>query len=287
MRGNVLTSPVSATVAKGAAMIVGRDDHADPSVFLAENLLREARRQRGLPEGRTPAVCVLDPDGDIVRHLGRSGRAARSPVWACYHTEMWETTVDGLTLGIVGCAVGAPFAVLVAEQCFASGCELLVSVTSAGQLAPDLDPPCFILIDRALRGEGTSHAYLPAAADVEADPEVIAAAGRGLAGSGIATRRGTTWTTDAPYRETLSAIESARAGGALAVEMEAAALYALSRAKGFPIVCLAHVTNQMAQTDGDFEKGPADGAEEALRLIAACARSVAPPGAPDLAGKEV
>jgi uridine phosphorylase len=249
-----------------------RDDHAEPSVFLPENLLREARRQRGLPAGAVPPVCLLDPDGDVVRHLVRSGGARRSPVWACYHTELWEATIDGLRLGVVGCAVGAPFAVLVAEECFASGCAFLVSLTSAGQIAAGLDLPCFVLIDRALRGEGTSHGYLPPAPSVAADPAAIAAVARGLARAGIDARPGTTWTTDAPFRETASALALARAAGALAVEMEAAALYALSRAKGLPIVCFAHVTNQLAQVDGDFEKGPADGAEAALALVAAAAR---------------
>jgi len=248
-----------------------RHDHAEPSVFLPENLLREGRRQRALPEGQVPPVCVLDPDGDIVRYLRRTGRAERSAVWACYHTELWETTAGGMRLGIVGCAVGAPFAVLVAEECFASGCRVLVSITSAGQIAPDLALPCFILIDRALRGEGTSHCYQPSAATVDADPAAVARAAAGLRQAGIAALRGTTWTTDAPFRETATAIARARADGALAVEMEAAALYALSRAKGLPIVCFAHVTNRMAQDEGDFEKGPEDGAAEALRVAVAAA----------------
>lgn len=248
-----------------------RDDHAEPSVFHPENLLREARRQRGLALGTIPAVCVLDPDGDIVRYLSKTGRGERSSVWACYHTDLWETSIDGVRLGIVGCAVGAPFAVLVAEECFASGCELLISITSAGQIEPELDLPCFILIDHALRGEGTSQCYLPRADRIEADPELIESAAQALSRAGIATLQGTTWTTDAPFRETASAIDRARLDGALVVEMEAAALYALGKVKKFPLLCLAHVTNQMAQTEGDFEKGPEDGAEEALRLIAALA----------------
>lgn len=252
-------------------IVVQRTDQAEPSVFAVEHLLREARRQRGIDHGDVPPVCLLDPDGDIVRYLRRTGRAERSPVWACYHTEMWETTVGKLRVGVVGCAVGAPFAVLVAEECFASGCELLLSITSAGQIASKLDVPCFILIDRALRGEGTSHCYLPPAGSVDADCVIVACAEEGLKRVGIATRRGTTWTTDAPFRETMTAIEQARGDGALAVEMEAAALYALSRAKGLPIVCFAHVTNRMAQDEGDFEKGPEDGAAEALRVVAAAA----------------
>jgi uridine phosphorylase len=248
-----------------------RDDHEQPSVFLPQNLLREARRQRGIPAGCVPPVCLLDPDGDVVLYLTRHGRANRSATWACYHTDLIETAVGDHTIGIVGCAVGAPFAVLVAEEMFASGCELLVSITSAGRVASDLPLSCYIAIDRALRGEGTSYAYLPPSLAVDADAALIDAVQRDLVAAGIETLRGTTWTTDAPFRETESALAAAAAAGALAVEMEAAALYALARARGRPIVCFAHVTNELAVTDGDFEKGPADGAEAALAIVAAVA----------------
>jgi uridine phosphorylase len=49
--------------------------------------------------------------------------------------------------------------------------------------------------------------------------------------------------------------------------MAAAALYAFANARGKQVLCFAHVTNQMALTDGDFEKGEANGARDALRLI--------------------
>lgn len=254
------------------ADLLGRADYDEPSVFLPENLLREGRRQRGLAGGRVPDVCLLDPDGDIVRHLVREGRATRSATWACYHTELWETDLDDIRIGIVGCAVGAPFAVLVAEELFAAGCRLVVSITSAGQVARDLPLPCVVLIERALRGDGTSHAYLPPAPVVEADPELIAAVSRGLDGTGVRTVRGCTWTTDAPFRETVTALAAAEAAGALAVEMEAAALYAFAAACQRPVVCFAHVTNSMAVASGDFEKGPAEGAEQALVLVSAAAR---------------
>lgn len=84
--------------------------------------------------------------------------------------------------------------------------------------------------------------------------------------------RGATWTTDAPYRETEQAIEAARAHGILAVEMEAAGLYAFARARGKAVLCFAHVTNQMGQT-GDFEKGEANGALAALTLVQAVAEA--------------
>jgi uridine phosphorylase len=257
-----------------APTILAPKQYASPSVFQPENLLREARRQLGLPIEAVPAVCALDPDGDVVRTVRAGGRSRRAGGWACYHTEMDVTEHRGVTVGVVGLAVGAPFAVLVAEQLFASGCKLLLSVTSAGQIAPVAGPtPYFVLIDRALRDEGTSHHYLPPSPFAEADGALADGAFAALAALPVPVHRGTVWTTDAPYRETEAAIAAARAHGALAVEMEAAALYAFARARRRNVLCFAHVTNQMARIEGDFEKGEAGGTRDALDVIASAARA--------------
>ena len=97
------------------------------SVFAPSALLREARRQKGLPTVEVPRVCLLDPDGDIVRRLSETGQAKPLASWPCYHTELDTFWLGGQEVAIVGRAVGAPFAVLVAEELFASGCRLLVS----------------------------------------------------------------------------------------------------------------------------------------------------------------
>src|SRR4051812_9152282 len=109
-------------------------DHKDPnapSMFTPVALMREARRQRGLSSIDVPPVCILDPDGDIVRRLQQESRAEPSKDWPCYHTDLHTFALGSETVGILGRAVGAPFAVLVPEQLFAGGCRLLVSVTSA------------------------------------------------------------------------------------------------------------------------------------------------------------
>lgn len=243
------------------------------SEFTPGNLLREARRQKGLEDSAVPDICVLDPDGDLVRQMKAAGRARRDPAWACYHTDLYRLREAGLELGIVGCAVGASFAVLIAEQLFASGCRLLISITSAGQLAAPSPPPFFIVIDKALRDEGTSLHYLSPAEFSHLDPGLIAMLAGAFDGIPVNVTRGATWTTDAPFRETAAAIAAMQAKGLLAVEMEAAALYAFAAARGKPVVCFAHVTNQMARIEGDFEKGEADGANDALAVVVATARA--------------
>jgi hypothetical protein len=146
----------------GSPLLRKLRDSKAPSVFKPENLLREGRRQRGLPEGDVPEICVLDPDGDLMRLLRHDGRGRLCPGWACYHSELFEFDLaNGGVAGVIGCAVGASYAVLVAEQLFASGCRLLISITSAGLIADLGDPPYVVLIERALRDEGTSAHYLP------------------------------------------------------------------------------------------------------------------------------
>jgi hypothetical protein len=83
--------------------IINGKDHDAPSMFRPEALLREARRQKQLPVRRVPDVCVLDPDGDIVRNLKRAGSAKLFEGWACYHTELFTVDLDGVgTVGIIG-----------------------------------------------------------------------------------------------------------------------------------------------------------------------------------------
>ena len=254
--------------------ILDNKSYDAPSAFRPESLLREARRQKSAPIEPVPDICLLDPDGDIVRRLKVEGRARRLEGWVCYHTDLYLFQEDGLTLGVVGCAVGSSFAVLVAEELFASGCRLLISVTSSGQLSPLQPPPYFVLIERALRDEGTSYHYLPPTTYSDA-PEALIRSLEGVFDDlGVPVLQGATWTTDAPFRETAEAIESMRQRGLLAVEMEAAALYAFARARGKPVICFAHVTNQMGQIEGDFEKGEADGTADALTIVTRAAKRI-------------
>jgi hypothetical protein len=228
-------------------------DTGEPAVFEPGNLLDGARRQKGLPERGVPVGCVLDMDGELVERLVASGRADVDPAWPCFHTRLYRWRVGDAEVGIVGGTVGAPFAVLVAEELFASGCEALVTMSSAGLIASGTAPPLFVLVERALRDEGTSYHYLPPARYAQADVPLTDAVSRALAGMARPLLRGASWTTDAPFRESAS-------------------LLAMGRALGRPVICLAHVTNTMATRPEDFEKGGHDGQEESLEV---CARAVA------------
>ncbi len=256
------------------APLIARQDHGHPSVFLPEIMLNEARKQKKLGDAPVPQVCLLDPDGDIATFVQRELGASRSASWACFHTELWEWELGGQRFGIVGRAVGAPFAVLVAEQLFVSGCQLLISMSSAGAIAPGLPRPSYVLIEKALRDEGTSYHYLPPAPYVSAEPGIFAAALKAMLAAGFPAIRGVSWTTDAPFRETAAVVRERLSQGVHTVEMEAAALLAFAEAKRKPLVAIAHITNALGQGPGDFDKGHGNGAETALAIAAAIANGI-------------
>lgn len=247
--------------------ILSNKFYNEPSVFLPENLLREARRQKNIKECNVPEICLLDPDGDLAEYLLKKKLCVKNECWACYHSIMYEFNLDGITIGIVPCIVGSSYAVLVAEQLFVSGCKLLISITSAGIISELKNNKRFALITSSVRDEGTSYHYLPPEKQAILNENLFENLNDLVAKENCPYFNGKSWTTDAPYRETQSAIDKMKTQNITCVEMEASALYALSEVKNYPIICFAHLTNSMAQHEGDFEKGEEFGSIDTLNLV--------------------
>lgn len=232
-------------------------DHVtgERSVFLPENLLSRAAKMQGKGWGPIPQCCVLDFDGELAPVATRRFGARPSENWPCFHTTLLVIERGGVEMGLIAGTVGAPFAVLVAEELIASGCRHIVGYSSAGTIADSLLLPSLMVPEAALRDEGTSYHYLPPSRWAHARGRLPAILARHATLCGLPVRRGISWTTDAPYRETESEIGRHRAEGVLTVEMEAAALMALAEVRGAEIASLLHVTNSFATQENDFEKG--------------------------------
>jgi uridine phosphorylase len=121
------------------------------------------------------------------------------------------------------------------EELAAFGVRQFISIGLAGGLQPSLSPGSVVVCDRALRDEGTSGHYAPSGETVQADPGITQRLCQALALQGVPALTGGAWTTDAPYRETWSKVDASRQVGLLAVDMEAAALFAAGRALGVQV----------------------------------------------------
>lgn len=227
-----------------------------PSAFTPERLMAAVRAERGLTHVAVPPLCVLDFDGDLSDHLAAEGVTSPWSSWACCHTSMRVATINGLTCGIVPRTIGGPYAVLVAEQLWAAGAELIVGITSAGRVSPNLPLPSIVIVDEAVRDEGTSLHYLaPSLGVLTPTMETVDLLVRELSTVSSRVCRGRVWTTDAPYRETSEQLRFWADRGVLAVEMQAASLFAFAHARGALVAMVALVSNSVEQVAAHFDTG--------------------------------
>jgi len=222
----------------------------EPSTFRPEDLVEAVRGQRRLDALDLPEVCVLDFDGDITDALVDAREVWACEGWPCFHTSMWALPVGGFHCGLIARTIGGPYAVLVAEQLVVCGVRVIIGLASAGGVGSGLPVPGVVVADRAIRDEGTSYHYLPAGETVEALPSLADALEAEVTAVGLPVRRGLVWTTDAPYRETSGQLDRYSRMGALAVEMQAASLFAFAAARNVAVGVVAHVTNTPEQ-DGE------------------------------------
>lgn len=240
----------------------------EPTAFRPEDLVAAVREQRGIGSGSIPSLCVLEFDGDLTDKLLARGELRRCEHWPCFHTKMWLWPKDDPHCGIVARTIGGPYTVLVAEQMAVCGANAVIGLASAGRIGRELPLPGIVVADEAVRDEGTSLHYLPPAQTIAGDPALALALTESMRHVGLPVRQGLVWTTDAPYRETRAQIDHWASRGVLAVEMQAASLFAFGQRRGLPTGLVAHVTNGVDHDGEPFHKGPEDADVSMLAAIA-------------------
>jgi uridine phosphorylase len=127
---------------------------------------------------------------------------------------------------------GSPMVMELAEELAVMGTKKMVLMTWGGTLQKDIQPGDIVVCDRAIRDEGASHHYLPAAKYIDAEAQLVNALVAALQARGAQCTVGTTWTTDAPYRETREEVLQYQAEGVKTVEMESAGLFTVGEVRG-------------------------------------------------------
>jgi uridine phosphorylase len=154
---------------------------------------------------------------------------------------------DAWILAIKAAGFGAPTAVMTLEELIALGVSRFVNLGTAGGLQETMQVGDIVVCDRAIRDEGTSYHYLPDAKYACASPALTQALCAAIAARGLPVRIGTSWTTDAPYRETTEEIRRYRAEGVATVEMEASALFAVGEYRGVSVAAIFAVSDILSE----------------------------------------
>lgn len=183
--------------------------------------------------------------------LRSDSRTVQVLEWAHGGHPVYEIDHRGRSLAVMHPGVGAPLAGALLEEAIALGYRTFVAVGGAGALVPDLVMGHAVVVDSALRDEGTSFHYLPPSRTVDADLEGVAALEATLRDAEVPFVTGRTWTTDAPYRETTNRVRRRTAEGCLTVEMEASAFIAVARHRGVVFAQVLYAGDSLAGPEWD------------------------------------
>ena len=144
---------------------------------------------------------------------------------------------------------GAPTSVMTLEELVAFGIKKFVSLGAAGGLQPNMNVGDIVICDRAIRDEGTSYHYVADDKFAYASPQITEDLCTAFKRKGIEYSIGSSWTTDAPYRETFEKLRRHRSDGVATVEMEASALFAVSAYRGVSLSSVFTISDILSEED--------------------------------------
>jgi uridine phosphorylase len=135
------------------------------------------------------------------------------------------------------------------EELAAFGIKKFVNLGTAGGLQQNMNVGDIVICDRAIRDEGTSHHYLPVEKYAFSSPELTENLCTAFERKGIQYRKGTSWTTDAPYRETVEDLRQYCSDGVATVEMELSALFAVGAYRGVGVSSILVISDILSEKD--------------------------------------
>jgi len=167
-----------------------------------------------------------------------------------YHP-IYEIEHNGKRMAFFHPGIGAPFSSAMLEEVIAIGCRKFIACGGAGVLDHALAVGHLLVVNGAVRDEGTSYHYLPPAREVDADKDVVTLIATEMDRQNIPYIHGKTWTTDAPYRETRQRMLTRREEGCLMVDMECSALIAVSQFRKVPFGQILYGGDDLSGSEWD------------------------------------
>ena len=217
---------------------------------------------------RLPKKCLFAFLGDVVHRYAEEHHAETAVELATVSQviRIYVLHEEDEDIALVQSPIGAAAATQVVDTLITCGCRQIIATGSCGVLA-DIPENAFLVPTRALRAEGTSYHYLPAARYIELDPEPVVAMERCFAAHGLPFVPCTTWTTDGFFRETKDMVRYRLEEGCSVVEMECAALAACCRKRGAQFGQFLFTADSLANVhDYDARDFGIDSHENALLL---------------------
>ncbi len=184
-----------------------------------------------LPVPEKAVLCFFQ---DVIQVLSASGQLEKIGELTSEigPNPVYRMAWNGQRLLVFHPGVGAPLAAGFLDEIISGGVRKFVACGGCGVLQKEIVAGHPVILNAAVRDEGTSYHYLPPGREVSAGLRATAALEETLQNHGLAYLVGKSWTTDGLYRETAAKRALRVREGCVVVEMEAAAFFAVAQFRG-------------------------------------------------------
>jgi uridine phosphorylase len=240
------------------------DKHAEESILKADDIVAYRARLGRMPDLHSPGGALFCLERGLPRRMRWRVpvRSAGSMNANLHETKRTQNPVAILT----DFGGGAPIVAELAEELAVMGIRKMVLMTWGGALQPDLQPGDIVVCNQAIRDDGASHHYLPPGKCVDADASLVEKLSAAIHSRGGACSTGTTWTTDAPYRETRAEVQQYQSEGVKVVEMESSGLFTIGQVRGVQTASVVVVMDSLATLEWKVPER-LDGIVRSLELV--------------------
>ena len=217
--------------------------HKGKALFLPQDFINHAL-ETGKHIASIPKNIIICYSKSLASKIAKS-KSAKPIIFFGRKNNLFR--IKNNILKLVGFEVCVPAIAAFAEELITSSAKNFINIGTAGTLQ-DLQAGDFVVCDRAIRDEGLSHHYFKSGKYCYASKKLTTKLEKAMKTLNIKYRKGTTWTIDAPYRETIEEVRQYKKEGVLTVEMEASAVFSVAKYRGANAAALFVISDRLSKS---------------------------------------
>lgn len=224
-----------------------KNKYSKDSMFTPSEFMAYQKKRGKYPKFKPPVGVIFCYQGSLWEHILENHKTTKVEGFS---GEMYLLNETNRKIAVIGkFGIGAPAVVTLLEELIAFGVKKFISVGVAGTLQKDIKIGSLVVCEKAVRDEGTSHHYLKHSKYAYASRKITDKIKKSLEKFKQKYFVGTSWTIDAPYRETIIEAKQYQKEGVATVEMEASALFAVAQYRNVELGAIFTISDSLAELE--------------------------------------
>ena len=224
-----------------------KDKHAKDSMFTPSEFMAYQKKCGKYPKFKTPEGIIFCYQRSLMEFILENHKTTKVEG---FYGEMYLLDETNDKVAIIGkFGIGSPVVATLLEELIAFGVKKFVSIGTAGTLQKNITIGSLMVCEKAIRDEGTSHHYLKPSKYAYASKEMTNKIKNSLDKFKQKYFIGTSWTIDAPYRETVAEATQYQKEGVATVEMETSALFSVAQYRNVDLGAIFTISDSLAELE--------------------------------------